>query len=482
MNHGTPRTVISKVASMLNVPNIKRVVSVFILRPNVNNPTSIDRDVAVFRRCPTMPTFANHWAGISGSIEEADGSPLEAALRELEEETNIVDVFADFFSRNDAEKHFDSLRGDNSRHESLQMRLCLKAGLHIDIPKKDSEGAFGELIIRVYPFALILPMQSLCVNLEMRGTEHDQMKFISIGDFFDLTPCVPGLQTAFHHATAGAYLQLPSDVRAWENDRVNGAAYLARKAVSLATALYPVCHSQTVDDAHNPPNILLSMAMLRPSMVPIVNAMREIDRRLRENTQFEDLIMIQAEILQSLDSEAERCVNLAVETIMNDYIVWQSTTLSSDFVIGTFSRSSTLKRILERLLQTLPHPSNAKSIKVVCSQSSPGNEGELMANDIPNATCVSDTTFHQLIKQGKINLVIIGADCILSNQMGIVNKIGTAALAHSCKSSIVPIKCFSDRWKVWDDIYAPPLEEIFEVVTQALLDSVVVPSDPLDDE
>ena len=103
-----------------------------------------------------------------------------------------------------------------------------------------------------------------------------------------------------------------------------------------------------------------------------------------------------------------------------------------------------------------------------------------MANDVPNSTCVSDTTFCQLVKQGKIHLVIIGADCILSNQMGIVNKIGTAALAQVCKLSHVPIKCFSDRWKVWDDIYAPPLEDIFEVVPQELLDSVVVPLESLE--
>ncbi|KAL7520802.1 hypothetical protein ACHAWX_005505 [Stephanocyclus meneghinianus] len=469
---------------MVIVSNIKRVVSVFILRPNHNNPSSINCDVAVFRRCPTMPTYANHWAGISGSIEEDDGSPIEAAVRELREETNVVDIFMDYMSRNYADKHFNGLLGDNSRDETQHMRSYLKAGLHIDVSEKNSHGAFGGRIIRVYPFALKLPSQSSWLGIEMRGTEHDQMKFVSVKEFFHLAPCVPGLQAAFHQATAGSYLELPSDVRAWENDRVNGAAYLARKAVLLAAALYPMSHSQAVGDAYNPPNIAVSIAMLRPSMVPIVNAMREFDRRLRENAKSKNVNTVQAEILQSFDSEVERCVNLSVEAILNDYTAWQSQSSSSDFVIGTFSRSSTLKLILERLLQTLHDPSNAlsTSIRVVCSQSTPGNEGELMANDIPNSTCVSDTTFHQLVKQGKIQLAIIGADCILSNQTGIVNKIGTAALAQVCKLSHVPIKCFSDRWKVWDDIYAPPLEEVFEVVPQDLLDSVVVPLDSLDPE
>eukprot|EP00956_Cyclotella_meneghiniana_P008284 scaffold11039_cov21-Cyclotella_meneghiniana.AAC.2 len=77
--------------TMISVSNIKRVVSVFILRPNENKSNHIKWDVAVFRRCCTMPTFPNHWAGISGSIEDTDDSPLEAAMRELEEETNLYD-------------------------------------------------------------------------------------------------------------------------------------------------------------------------------------------------------------------------------------------------------------------------------------------------------------------------------------------------------------------------------------------------------
>lgn len=101
-----------------------------------------------------------------------------------------------------------------------------------------------------------------------------------------------------------------------------------------------------------------------------------------------------------------------------------------------------------------------------------------MANDIPNATWLDDYDFQHHIREGKINLVIVGADCILSNHQGVVNKIGTNELARICKYSNVPIKCFADRWKLWDDIYPPPLERIFEVVSIELLDDVVVPTGP----
>ena len=118
---------------------------------------------------------------------------IEAAVRELREETNLCDVPNDCNPR----RHIQSY---------------MKAGLYLDI-KKNTKGAFRGRVIRVYPFALTLPRQDsnsneLLSNIEMRGTEHDMMKFVSIDEFLQLTPCVPELQMAFHHATTGAFLKV----------------------------------------------------------------------------------------------------------------------------------------------------------------------------------------------------------------------------------------------------------------------------------
>jgi 8-oxo-dGTP pyrophosphatase MutT (NUDIX family) len=149
-----------------------------------------------------MPTFANHWAGISGSIEDDDVGPLEAAIRELQEETNVCDI----------------LRNLDPSGDAQYPQSCMKAGMYLDV-RKNTKGAFEGRTIRVYPFSLRLPYHCpnnqaaddhslLWPRIEMRGTEHDEMKFMSINDFLDLAPCVPGLQTAFHHATAGFFLEV----------------------------------------------------------------------------------------------------------------------------------------------------------------------------------------------------------------------------------------------------------------------------------
>ena len=172
--------------------SIKRVVSIFIIRPTQHKNAYHNHEVAIFRRCATMPTFPHHWAAISGSIEDDDINPLEAAVRELKEETNINDAL------------------------SCSLHSCIKQGLHVDVSSSKSKGAFDARIIRVYPFALTLPSNrndddsSLVSDIEMKGTEHDKMQFISVQKFMKLSDSdlVPSLKMAFHHATRGMYLEV----------------------------------------------------------------------------------------------------------------------------------------------------------------------------------------------------------------------------------------------------------------------------------
>merc|ERR1712150_356789 len=78
-----------------------------------------------------------------------------------------------------------------------------------------------------------------------------------------------------------------------------------------------------------------------------------------------------------------------------------------------------------------------------------------------------------------IDVLLIGSDCIFQN--GIVNKIGTerlckAAAASSSQDGGISVYCCAGRWKVWDDMYPPPLEkDIFEIVPMKLITKLIVP-------
>ncbi len=263
-----------------------------------------------------------------------------------------------------------------------------------------------------------------------------------------------------------SFHKLPGDVRIWERDRSNGAAFLARQAVTLAAAHSTNAYSAESCDGQ--PSIARSIAMLRPSMVPIVNVMNEFDRRMQTDP---DSDRVGGDLRRSLDVEIGRCVGLGIDTILHYYRQWELNSPSATaFVVGTFSRSSTIKKILECILNKPSY-----KIKVLCSRSTPGDEGELMAADLPGATWLHDQEFRRCLKQGTINVVLVGADCIFHGGKGVVNKVGTASLATCCTQRNVPIICCTDTWKVWEDDYPPAGEDIFEAFVPTNLVHVLVP-------
>ena len=75
-------------ATAAEQPRRKRaVVGSFLFR---RSPTDGTPRVALFRRSARVDTYAHKYACISGGVEPSDASPLEAALREIDEETSLT--------------------------------------------------------------------------------------------------------------------------------------------------------------------------------------------------------------------------------------------------------------------------------------------------------------------------------------------------------------------------------------------------------
>jgi translation initiation factor 2B subunit (eIF-2B alpha/beta/delta family)/8-oxo-dGTP pyrophosphatase MutT (NUDIX family) len=367
--------------------------------------------VAIFRRVDTMPTFASHWAGVSGSIEENE-RPWEAAKRELHEETNL--------------SHLDP--------DKL-------GGLFVDVHFKKSQDR--ETIIRVYPFTVKVN-DSQCLALELKGTEHDQHKFVSIMELETLQPTVPALAKAFHHATHGQFLaNVCSSARDWAGDTVNGAAIMARHAIQIVR--------EGKSDAE-------TLKIMRPSMVAIVNVL---------NTLQKSLCTVDAadKILTVLKKDLQRSSDFAVQTIQTIIETRKQQLPSGRFRIATHSRSSNVLSILKRLISIY-----GDHIDVVCSKSSPGDEGIVMAGDL-NVEWIEDADLLARLHSDAVDLLLVGCDCL--TEQDVVNKVGTCQLANakvSCK-----VMCCLDRWKLWNDKFPPPLESIFECVPRELFDEILLP-------
>jgi len=385
----------------------KRVVSTFLLQQQLDG-----LKLAVFHRCDTMPTFPSHWAVISGSVEDGE-TPAETAKRELLEET-------DWYPENSTAYEFQT-----------------PGGLYVDV---QDIRAYGSRTIRVYPFmATVTP----AATLRLKGTEHDCFRWVTLDEFATLTPTVPKLKEAFHHATFGSFLStLPDEIKLWSTDFENGAAYLAHLAAKLALK-YPT-QAQWIP-------------ILRPSMVSIGNVVRQV---MHCNNQDWD-------VDHSFKYEAQRCVTIGTEAL--ERIIEQSSDKTA--VIATFSRSSTVRRILLNLKQKYDH-----SITILCGKSVPGQEGILMAQDVQGVCIDDDDLYQRIANDNKVDAVIVGADCIKPSRF-VVNKVGTKRLAELAKQANIPILCCSDRWKLWDDDFPPPLEPIFEVIDSTLFTSILIPDE-----
>jgi 8-oxo-dGTP pyrophosphatase MutT (NUDIX family) len=440
--------------------SIQRVVSCFIL---TGGPARQDLAIAIFHRVATMPTFPSRWAACSGSIEEGE-TPWETCRRELMEETNLSSVLAQPNQHSGlyVDVSLASNSSKNNSHENRQER-----------PTRT---------IRVYPFTVEIPKTW---DLQLRGTEHDRFQWVSVDQLehyqlLELT--VPSLATAFHHATAGRYLtSVARAEQEWASDRSSGAATMARRAVELLLVS---------PDQADPTR----MIMMRPSMVAIVNALQPI---IQGKVQAKD-------VLESLQKETDRPIDYAtlqIVSLCRDLRNQQQRHQQRPLRIATHSRSSTLLAVLERVLSASDDDFECDNNEngndgncnnkipliqrpILCGQSIPGNEGELLARDLSSsssssssslsllgsitaetATCVDDDTLCNLVASGDhhVDLLLVGADCICQN--AIVNKVGTKRLAQAAASaasgSRCQVVCCADRFKLWDDVFPPPLEDIF---------------------
>jgi translation initiation factor eIF-2B subunit delta len=110
--------------------------------------------------------------------------------------------------------------------------------------------------------------------------------------------------------------------------------------------------------------------------------------------------------------------------------------------IITISRSGTLKEILKLWKQ------NNKYLKVVISESRPGNEGKLFAKELLKfglkVELISDAMAALYVP--RVDAAIIGADEILKNGNAI-NKVGSKALSLLCKVNNKPFYVLSTKSK-----------------------------------
>ena len=214
------------------------------------------------------------------------------------------------------------------------------------------------------------------------------------------------------------------------NDNTSGASELVRKVVSIF---------QTVAEEHNDEKGELLRAFImashkiikaQPSMAPMFNCVNDLLCTLETVPPFlarEAVKGWSKGYLQELEKARTRVIAATSKAIK-----------ARDTVV-TISYSSLVRDLLV---------ANAnKSLSVLVSESRPMNEGLKLAEALGQAgiqtTLVVDAALTEAVKDA--DMVLVGADAI--TERGVVNKIGTRALALEAKSEEVPFFVAAERNK-----------------------------------
>ncbi|HSE83106.1 MAG TPA: hypothetical protein VLB01_00995 [Thermodesulfobacteriota bacterium] len=168
----------------------------------------------------------------------------------------------------------------------------------------------------------------------------------------------------------------------------------------------------------------------QPSMAPIINLVNRVLVKVEELTDLKAMREgVQAEaqsFVKDMNTGLGNITSSSLNVIKN---------LKSTPSILTHSYSSTVFNVLADARKA------GLEFTVTCTESRPASEGKRLAKtlageDIP-VTYIIDMLAFSLIKEGKVDLILIGGDSISTD--GLINKIGTLGLAVFAKQSNVPI-------------------------------------------
>jgi translation initiation factor eIF-2B subunit delta len=226
---------------------------------------------------------------------------------------------------------------------------------------------------------------------------------------------------------------LAERLAAIRRDRHSGAAELLRQAAET----FSWGAQQPGFSADDLAELGRNLIRAQPAMAPIVN-------------------LVQAALAAGAAHVPDTCRDfLARAEQAGQAVAEEAVALIRDgMVVLTHSSSSTVLRAL------LAARASGRRFQVICTESRPLLEGVSLARKLAAAgipvRLIVDAAACSMLSQ--TDLVLVGADAVSSH--GLVNKIGTAALALAAKTLGVPVYALASADKFLSDDYHAPAQEL----------------------
>ncbi|KAF2964485.1 hypothetical protein GQX73_g9083 [Xylaria multiplex] len=407
---------------------------------SIRNGDATQARVALFKRSGTVRTYQHKWAPLSGSVEEHDATLLQAALREIHEETKLLPNSLDLLRVGKPYSLIDESVGREWIINPFAFRL-----------KDASEGGQGE--------------EGIELDAEHeRFHWFDPMQVNGSDEFGGVPRLVHSLRRVWPEYDLGsnAGRTLTEGIRKIQNDREHGARQLAGVAIStLRDVICQILHSQTMDES-----VWVKVRMAawhicqsRPSMAAaITTTMVKALTTIRVACQLTDIPTADriSHINRELDGQLSQ-KNYTVDRICQSFIdyvhsnVLKHRELTEPVSILTLSSSSTITSCLIHAASTIGLKFDLRVL-----ESRPLFEGVTTAVTLSQnfkdsedlkITVYSDASA-ALAARG-VNLVLLGADRI-SSAGDVSNKIGSlpAVLSARYITPNVKVLVLSDTEKI----------------------------------
>ncbi|EQB63845.1 MAG: hypothetical protein RBG1_1C00001G1424 [candidate division Zixibacteria bacterium RBG-1] len=220
-------------------------------------------------------------------------------------------------------------------------------------------------------------------------------------------------------------------------DRISGASDLARKAAEILVGF-----SKETKSPDNQRFLIeltklgKSLIAAQPESVPIFNLVNSIllaTEHVRESLALSDLRNFTYEKAQEFKSNSLKALDRIA--------IWGMPLIENNFKIMTISNSTAVYYILRKAKQ------GRTNFEVYVPESRPVFEGRLLAKKLADlgisVHLITDASMGHFI--GRINLILVGADCI--SETTFTNKVGTWYLALLAKEFKIPFFVASERSK-----------------------------------
>jgi translation initiation factor 2B subunit (eIF-2B alpha/beta/delta family) len=218
------------------------------------------------------------------------------------------------------------------------------------------------------------------------------------------------------------------------DDVESGASVLARRAADVLRRASVRLQAGSLEELRwGLGEVATRILDAQPAMAPMVTLVRDVLVAVEQADSLEHGRHAAARAADRFRGDLEERARAVAEAAR--------TVLPVGGRVATISSSATVRRLLEA--EAAP-----RGIGVLCFESRPIREGRVLAAALAEAgvdvTFAVDAAIHLLVPS--CDAVIMGADSV--GDLGVINKLGSAAVAAAARAAAVPVYVLADQTKV----------------------------------